>query len=134
MRSGLKAVTIILLVLSLGLHWALLQTMAWTGMLFTYSRDATFRTAIVKTFDGQHPCSLCNAVKSGRAEQKKQDQPQANSSVKLDPGLLWDDFDLILPPLPQKFPQPIPLAHSRSEAPPKPRPRTGALPFRLTGA
>lgn len=56
----------------IGGHWALLQGAAWAGMLVTYSKDATLTQAWAKTFDGQHPCKLCKAVRAGKAAEKKQ--------------------------------------------------------------
>ncbi len=84
-----------MLVLSLGLHWALLQTVAWTGMLVTYSRDASFQDAVSKTFDGEHPCALCKVIKSGRAEEGRQEQQQVKPGCKLDVAPVWQatEFD-----------------------------------------
>jgi hypothetical protein len=134
MRNLLKAITVLLLVLSLGLHWTLLQSMAWTGMLVAYSRDASFQEALVKTFDGQHPCFLCEIVRSGRTEQKNQDQQQLRPVTKLDFGLVWDGFTFIQPFEQQRMPAPDLRAHRRAEAPPKPRPRLDPLPSRSIGA
>lgn len=53
---------LIALMLSIGGHWALIQTAAWTGMIVKYSRDASLSVAIAKTFDGRHPCALCRLV------------------------------------------------------------------------
>ena len=112
-----------MLVLSLGLHWALLQTVAWTGMLITYSRDASFKTAVAKTFDGEHPCPLCKAIKKGRAEEKKQEQQQTKPGSKLDVGLVWQparfNFDCDRGPVTTgNFSMLV-----RADEPPKPRPR-----------
>jgi hypothetical protein len=54
-----------------GGHWLLLQSVAWSGMIIKYSRDAPLAVAVAKTFDGAHPCSLCHVVKKGRASEKK---------------------------------------------------------------
>jgi len=42
--SLFKSATVAVLVLSLGLHWALLQTVAWTGMILAYSCAANAGT------------------------------------------------------------------------------------------
>ncbi len=61
-----------LLIVSIGGHWALLQSVAWMGMLVSYSAEENFSAAIEKTFDGKHPCGLCKAVDHGkRSEEKK---------------------------------------------------------------
>lgn len=124
MRAGLKLLSVLLLVLSLGLHWAVLQTVAWAGMLVAYSKDATASEAISKTFDGQHPCPLCKAIEQGRQQEKKQDQKTLKPSGKFDPGILCQtlqfDFCTRFEP-----PDPVPLtAPHRTDAPPKPRPRS----------
>lgn len=111
------------LVLSLGLHWALLQTVAWTGMLINYSRDASFREAISRTFDGQHPCPLCKAIKKGRADEKKQEQQQTKPGSKLDFALVWQaprfNFNCDREPIAEgNFSMLV-----RADEPPKPRPR-----------
>ncbi len=62
------------LVSSIGLHWALFQSVAWVGMVITYSQDAPLTEALVKTFDGKHPCSLCNHIAQAQKSQKKSDR------------------------------------------------------------
>lgn len=68
-----KWLVVLALTLSLGAHWALLQSVAWVGMVVTYSQDSTFTEALSKTFDGRHPCKLCKAVQEGKRSEKKQD-------------------------------------------------------------
>ena len=46
---------------SIGLHWAFLQSVAWDGMVISYSEDAPLSEALAKTFDGRHPCFLFRA-------------------------------------------------------------------------
>jgi hypothetical protein len=125
MRVGLRAITVLLLVLSLGLHWALLQTVAWTGMLVAYAQKGSIAQAITKTFDGDHPCALCKVIKQGRAEEKRQAQPQAGPRLKLDCGLIWERVDFHFASAPEPVDAPPAPAAERREAPPKPRPRPG---------
>ncbi len=71
-RAG-KFAVILSLVTMLSAHWLVLQSIAWTSMLAGNLRSAPFREAVVKTFDGKHPCSLCKAIDAGRkSEQKKE--------------------------------------------------------------
>jgi hypothetical protein len=116
-------VTVPGLILSLSLHWALLQTLAWTGMILKYSRNASFPVAIAKTFDGRHPCALCKTIQQGRAEQKKQDQQQVKPTPKLDLGLVWQATDLHFACDPTTPFSSLFSAHSRTDQPPQPRPR-----------
>jgi hypothetical protein len=77
-----KRFVVLALVLVTGGHWALLQSIAWVGMAVSYSHDSTLKEALVKTFDGQHPCKLCRAVEEGKKSERKQ-APQ-KPIIKLD--------------------------------------------------
>lgn len=68
-----KWLVVVTLTLSLGAHWAFLQSVAWVGMVVSYSHHAPLSEALSKTFDGQHPCKLCKFVQQGKATEKKQD-------------------------------------------------------------
>jgi hypothetical protein len=50
------------LVAGTGAHWGALQSVAWTRMLAENLRTVLFADAVVRTFDGQHPCSLCKVI------------------------------------------------------------------------
>ena len=107
---------------SIGLHWAFLQAIAWTGMVISYAHDAPLGEAVVKTFDGKHPCVLCKQIAKGKQSEKKPDS-------KFEPGKL--EFPLV--PVAFQFNPPSyfwqvagadnPL-HSLTHAPPSPPPRT----------
>src|SRR5438876_205799 len=65
------------LVCAIGGQWVILQSVAWVGMAVSYSRDSTLTEALLKTFDGQHPCKLCKVVQEGKnAEKKRNAQKQ----------------------------------------------------------
>ena len=78
-----KLVLVGLLMVSIGLHWTLLQSVAWAGMFVRYSQEGcSLRTAITKALDGQHPCQLCKITESGR---RSATSPEAPTPVqKLD--------------------------------------------------
>jgi hypothetical protein len=61
-----------------GGHWAILQTIAWAGMLRDFAREGPLTTAIIKTFSGENPCGLCLKVEEGRQKE------EAPVSVKSD--------------------------------------------------
>ncbi len=109
--------------MSLGMHWALLKTVAWTSMVITYSQRGSLQEAISKTFDGKHPCALCNAIQKGRADEQKQDSQQLNPSVKLDVALVWQTTDFIFDAGREPIPSSDWNSDPRQEEPPKPRPR-----------
>jgi hypothetical protein len=124
-QAIVRFATVVVLVLSLGLHWALLQTVAWTGMMVNYSRHASFTEAVSKTFDGKHPCCLCKAIQKGRAGEKNQERVKPVS--KLDLGPIWQgaqfDFRCAHEPI---FSTDAAAAAGNNE-PPKPRPRGASL-------
>ncbi|MFO1512170.1 MAG: hypothetical protein U1F83_04525 [Verrucomicrobiota bacterium] len=125
MRATIKTITVLVLLLSLGLHWAVLQTVAWTGMLITYSRDASFTEAVSKTFDGEHPCPMCKIIKKGRAEEKEQEQKQnVKPGSKSELGLVWQSTTYHFSCDRELIPSPHQNASTRSDEPPKPRPRS----------
>lgn len=68
------------LVVSMGGHLALLQTLAWGRMLVDYSGDSSLTDAVVKTFDGEHPCSLCKVVEKSKSEEDR--KPQLKAEMK----------------------------------------------------
>ena len=47
------------LIYSIGLHWFLLESVAWVSLIVSYSQLGTLGEANSKTFDGRHPCKLC---------------------------------------------------------------------------
>ena len=69
-----KLLMAIALASSIGLHWAFFQSVAWVGMVITYSQEGSLTEALVKTFDGKHPCSLCNHIAQAKQSQKKSDR------------------------------------------------------------
>jgi hypothetical protein len=56
----------------MGGHWLVLQTTAWVQMVVHYSSSDGLEAAFSKTFDGQHPCDLCNKIAQKKATEKKQ--------------------------------------------------------------
>lgn len=80
-KSACRVLITLALVLSIGLHWAVLQSAAWVGMIVSYSHEGTISQALEKTFDGEHPCPLCHLVQEG-SSQEKQSAPEKQSSVK----------------------------------------------------
>ena len=124
MRAAVRFATVLVLVLSLGLHWALLQSVAWVGMMVSYSRDASFTVAVSKTFDGKHPCAMCKMIKKGRAdEQAKQQKQNVKPGSKMEIGLLCQNAPFHFDCDRDLIPSPHQSASARSDEPPKPRPR-----------
>ena len=113
---------VVTLTFALGGHWAVLQSVAWMTMVAGYSQTAPLKEALVKTFDGKHPCSLCKFVDRGKKSEQRQE------TQKLAPKL---DFFLAATRVTLYPPSHAPLqacrigpTDSRSEAPPTPPPRS----------
>jgi hypothetical protein len=66
-----RLLLVLALLASSGAHWAVLQSVAWTAMLAENLRTVSLAEAVHKTFDGQHPCSLCKQISAGKKSQKK---------------------------------------------------------------
>lgn len=117
-----KLAVIVSLVAMVGGHWAILQTVAWVGMTFSFAQSAPLTTALRKTFDGNNPCSLCKAVDEGKRNERK------DASLKLETKL---DFCLVPSPFLLDAPPPFavvsgetPRMHLRYESPPTPPPQS----------
>jgi hypothetical protein len=111
------------LTLSLGFHWAILQSAAWVGMVVKYSECCNFKEALQKTFDGKHPCKLCKLVKEGKQTEKKSeaklDVKKLDFTASADSGFHFSILHL------RSFGW-LANASSRSEPPPLLPPRVSA--------
>jgi hypothetical protein len=115
-----KWLTVLALVLTLGGHWAILQTTAWIGMTVSYSQKDSFGVALAKTFDGKHPCKMCKLVRAGKAAEKKSETKF--DTKKLD-SFLASTFTFSFPPLKQFSVSQVDSLSSRIEVPLSPPPR-----------
>ena len=118
-----KWFVVVLLVFSIGTPWALLQSVAWLGMLYNYARATTFAQAVILTFDGKHPCRVCHFVRQGRAEERQQKRSLPRHDDALQLGLPPVSFSLFFPSMPRDLATAMPLPGARFEAPPRPPPR-----------
>ena len=48
---------------SIGMHAAVLQAVAWAKMTVDFVRRDTIAVSLEKTFDGRHPCPICASLK-----------------------------------------------------------------------
>lgn len=116
-----KALLGLMLAVLLGGHWLALQSVAWVGMIISYSQTATLSEAVSKTFDGKHPCRMCLAVKEGKKAESK--ESQLKPELKFD-FLCMERSALQPPDLPfTLLPAESFDAATRCEAPPGPPPR-----------
>ena len=109
------------LVLVIGGHWAILQSAAWAGMIFSHSQRSTVSEAVEKTFSGKYPCKICKIVSGGKAAEKKHEMLKLETKLDFSfaVGTAW-----LFPPRPCR--QFLALDSSslpRLEAPLTPPPR-----------
>jgi hypothetical protein len=119
-RCG-KVLVAVALILSIGAHWALLQSIAWIGMTVSYSQGASIATALEKTFDGKHPCPLCKLVKKGQATERNGHMLQLDTKFEF---TVSADARVLYPM--GRFPHLVGVdsfALARVDAPPLPPPR-----------
>ena len=109
------------LIVAIGGHWALLQSVAWVGMLANNARQCSLTEAIEKTFDGKHPCALCKVVQEGKKSEKK--PTLLKVETKLDFWLAPASSLLTSPRPAGYFCLVTKTLQSRSEPPPTPPPR-----------
>jgi hypothetical protein len=121
-RRFARSIIAVLLIFSIGGHWALLQSVAWVSMVIDYSKDAPISIAVEKTFDGKHPCNICTLVQRGKQTEEKREA--IKTKHKLD---LWVAFaETSLPNLAlvrADFVPVISFFHGRGDSPPVPPPR-----------
>lgn len=112
---------VLLLIVSVGGHWAFLQSVAWATMLARFSQSMSLTQAAEYTFDGQHPCALCCAVKEGQKSERRESRVKPPEK----PTLALRPEPVVLPAPPSAAPGftvPFPLVSFLAE-PPHPPPR-----------
>jgi len=75
--------------------WVVLQSVAWAGMIVSYSQKAPFKMALVETFDGKHPCCLCKAIAAAKKSEKKKEFPLQVRKLEFPPAP--ENFTLVGP-------------------------------------
>lgn len=106
-----------------GGHWAVLQTVAWTGMVIEYSKDSPLAAALVKTFSGKAPCKMCKTIEAGK-EKESRLPATVKADKKIDKFLARSGQEIPIPrPTHFSYP-PIPdaMVPMRSASPPAPVP------------
>lgn len=113
--------------LSLGLQWAVIQGIAWTSMLVSYSKSDGIVLAVAKTFDGQHPCPLCEAVEEGSRNTSGKEAGGGKFADKKFEAVITGIIRLV-PPAARRltYPDLILKASARTSPPPEGPPRARA--------
>lgn len=116
-----KVFVVCTLIATTGLHWTALQTIAWTTMLADNLCTHSVKEAVAKTFDGTHPCPLCNAIAAGKKSEQKNEFTAQMQKLEFPP--VKENFVLIAPSRFQLMPQANTFAESLTQKPLTPPPR-----------
>lgn len=116
-----KIFLVFALIVTLGAHWALLQTVAWTTMLADNLHATSFHEAMAKTFDGKHPCCLCKAIAAAKKSEKKSEA--VSLTLKLEFPPVAEKFAFISPKPISAFSLTDFTSDSSFQKPPLPPPR-----------
>ena len=119
-RCG-KILVIAALVLTTGLHWAALQTVAWTTMLAANLTTSSLSEAVSDTFDGRHLCPLCKAIAAGKKSEKKSDALTLKLKLEFPPTA--ENVVLVAPKMFAPFAPETISADALASKPPLPPPR-----------
>ena len=117
-----RAAVVLALCISIGGHWAALQSIAWAAMIVEYSQSASLAKAVAETFDGNHPCDLCKQINRVQHSEKK---PEAQSTtVKQDLLCVKRTLALFPSSTDLSFPVERFSASAETPSPPVPPPRS----------
>ena len=121
LRKASRLIVILALLASVGGHWALLQSVAWTRMIIERTHTESFTVAVQTTLDGEHPCDLCKRITEGKQHERQPEQAQVK--VKMD--LLCERRIIAIAPpsQPMIFQSGPTVGTPRAERPPVPPPR-----------
>ena len=74
---------IVALLAATGVHWTLLQAVAWSNMLAQNLETDSILEALTKTFDGKHPCLICKQIAAAKKSEKKAKFPPINRKMNI---------------------------------------------------
>jgi hypothetical protein len=93
-------------------------------MIWTYStQDGSVLAGAKKTFDGEHPCNMCESIKEAKKQEKK--APEIFAATKKIELFALNDANLLPVPVSAPFQFPLPrnlTAESRPHSPDAPVP------------
>ena len=106
---------------AMGMHWTVLQSIAWTRMLADNLGSGSLTEAVQKTFDGRHPCCLCKAVAAGKKSEQKKEFTAQLQRLEFPPAK--ENLVLVAPSRSQRVPEADTFAESLTQEPLIPPPR-----------
>ena len=121
LRKASRLIVILALLASVGGHWALLQSVAWTRMIIERTHEDSFTSAVKTTLDGEHPCDMCKRITEGKQSERQEEKVQAQ--VKIDMLCELRLIAIAPPSQPVNFQSGPAEGTPRAECPPVPPPR-----------
>jgi hypothetical protein len=116
-----KIFLVVSLVATLGAHWAVLQTVAWTTMLADNLCTHSLSESVTRTFDGKYPCPICKAIAAAKKSEKKNEFTLQTQKMEFPP--VKENPILFAPSDFQFLPQVNFFTESLAQKPPTPPPR-----------
>ena len=111
-----------------GGHYGMLQCVAWAGMWWSYSEDGGRIEGAEKTFNGENPCCLCEAIADAKQGDSDSPEPMQVSGMNKLKDLQCPKVAQLKSPMGTDVPgpshaDPVRLTGSWFEAPMPPPPR-----------
>lgn len=72
-RFAQKLLLVICALYLSGAHWLVLQSTAWATMVWERTKVTTVSEAVSTTFDGEHPCGMCQAIEKAQHEEERKE-------------------------------------------------------------
>lgn len=92
-ESWLKRVCAVGLILLMQGPAMLVQEVAWAKMLFSYTQERGLARGVMETFDGRHPCKMCDAAEELRQSEGKGD-PRNHPQEKQPVRFTWGEMNV----------------------------------------
>ena len=67
-KQLISALVVMAVLCSSGIHLAVMQGVAYSGMLLEFSKESSFTESVKRTVSGQEPCKLCCAIQKMSTE------------------------------------------------------------------
>ncbi len=64
----LRLAMVLMACVSIGLTWSVVQGFAWARMLVSYAGETSLLQAVEMTFNGEHPCELCQLARQAQSQ------------------------------------------------------------------
>ena len=104
MRRLAQILMIFIVACSSSSHLAVMQAVAWTGMFVENVQVHRLDEAVSRTFDGAHPCGLCEVIQEAQGDRGDRDHAPSLNVQVLDLKLVALEALRIVPPAPERLP------------------------------